>query len=91
MSASTEALRDGSYIQFSLAAQTYAVTTVAEFTKKGCNLDALNGQGVIYQAFTVLVDRAHPIHLLAGYPYPRERAFAVQVAERGPEQAHLGG
>ena len=66
-------------IYLAFAAKANPIACVGKLPEKRCDLDILNGQGVVHQPFTVLFFGPALFHLLLRYRDPGERPVAMEV------------
>src|SRR2546422_3114179 len=91
MASAPEAFGNVGDIQFSFAAKADAVTSVRKLPEKRGDLDILNSQSIVHQAFTIFFFGLALFHLLLRYRDPGELLIAMQIGEGGAQQAHLRG
>src|SRR5207244_4117171 len=91
MASAPEAFGNVGDIQFSFAAEADAVTSVRKLPEKRGDLDILNSQGIVHQAFTIFFFGLALFHLLLRYRDPGELLITMQIGEGGAQQAHLRG
>src|SRR6202158_387959 len=90
VASAAETLGHVSDVQFTLAAQAYAVSPIRQLPEERRNFDAADGQNVVDQAFTIFFDGATALHLLPYYAGAGEVALSTQTAQNFAEQPNLG-
>src|SRR5271156_1896673 len=89
MAAAAEMLGHRRDIYFSFAAQADAIAAIGEFAKKYRHLYVGHRERVVDQPFAIFLARAEALHLFLRDPDPGQRALAMQIRERRPQQPHL--
>src|SRR5690349_15756668 len=89
MSTPAKLLRYRGNVDRTLAPQAGTPSPLRQLAEKDCNLNVLDGESIIDDAFTVFLIGSGVLHLGRRRPDPGHVAFAVQVRECGPQQTHL--
>src|SRR5580692_1881284 len=91
MAAASESLCDGRDVELAFASQANAKTAIGQLAEKCRNLDILDRECVVYQAFAVFLAGTGGIHLLLSDGNPCQSAIAVEVRQGRAQQAQFGG
>src|ERR1700676_244758 len=89
MSTTAKTFGDVGYVEFPLAAEAHAKTSVGELAEECRDFEFADRKYVIYQALAVFFFGIATFHLFLCHPSPADVAFGVQVAQSLTEQPHL--
>lgn len=90
MASAAKPLSYGFNVDPAFAAQADADAAVGQLAEEGRGLNAGDADGDVHNAFAIFFRGAGAHHVLMGNPEPGEPALALEAAERGAEQQHLG-